>query len=379
MLASIDPSPVLNCLVVIPCHNEARAIAQLIPAVRDYLPHVLVVDDASTDATAALAKSAGAEILSLASNQGKGAAVHAGLRLAKDRGYRWVLLMDGDGQHAPEDIPALLAAAAIEDRRVQIIGNRMPAARAMPFVRRVTNRVMSAVLSALNGTTLPDTQCGFRLLRLDDLSPVSTTCTRFEIESELLLTSLAAGAPVVFVPVQCRYHDSPSKIRPLRDTLRWCRWLWRSRARFAQARQALSNPLASNATAPEAFSLTKTEYVESASSPPPARSLLRRSLGLLRRIAFFVLMAFVMGAAMDWSARRSRPDQPAGFWWGMLHGALMPAALPTLFFGKDVTIYAPHNRGIPYKLGYTMGVNGCGALFFGMAFWKPRKPSPAGS
>jgi len=89
-------------------------------------------------------------------------------------------------------------------------------------------------------------------------------------------------------------------------------------------------------------------------------------------------MAFLLGWAMDASARRARPDQPAGFCWGFVHGALMPAALPSLLVGRDVAIYAPHNLGIPYKLGYTMGVNGCGALFFGLAFWKPKPPS-AGS
>ena len=55
----------------------------------------------------------------------------------------------------------------------------------------------------------------------------------------------------------------------------------------------------------------------------------------------------------------------------------MPTALPTLAAGRDVTIYAPHNTGIPYKLGYTMGVNGCGALFFGLAFLKPKAKSMA--
>ncbi|HEY6170574.1 MAG TPA: hypothetical protein VI454_21245 [Verrucomicrobiae bacterium] len=88
-------------------------------------------------------------------------------------------------------------------------------------------------------------------------------------------------------------------------------------------------------------------------------------------------MAALMGWAMDASARRARPDQPAGFWWGFVHGALMPAALPALFVGKDVTIYAPHNSGRSYKLGYTMGVNGCGALFFGLCFWRPRKSRPS--
>lgn len=88
-------------------------------------------------------------------------------------------------------------------------------------------------------------------------------------------------------------------------------------------------------------------------------------------------MAFLMGAAMDWSARRTRPDLQAGFWWGFAHGALMPATLPTLLTGKDVAIYAPHNTGVTYKLGYTMGVNGCGALFFGLAFWRPKAKPPA--
>ncbi len=99
----------------------------------------------------------------------------------------------------------------------------------------------------------------------------------------------------------------------------------------------------------------------------------RKFSGLLARIAGFVCMAFLMGAAMDWSAKRARPEEPAGFWWGFVHGALMPTAMPTLLAGRDVTIFAPHNTGVSYKLGYTMGVNGCGALFFGLMFWKPKE------
>jgi hypothetical protein len=57
----------------------------------------------------------------------------------------------------------------------------------------------------------------------------------------------------------------------------------------------------------------------------------------------------------------------------MLHGALMPGAMPSLFFGKDVVIYAPHNNGRLYKLGYTFGVNACGAFFFGTFFYRLRK------
>lgn len=61
---------------------------------------------------------------------------------------------------------------------------------------------------------------------------------------------------------------------------------------------------------------------------------------------------------------------PAGFSRGIVHGALMPAALPRLLIGQDVSIYAPENTGRTYKLGYTVGVNGCGAIFFGINFWR---------
>ena len=68
----------------------------------------------------------------------------------------------------------------------------------------------------------------------------------------------------------------------------------------------------------------------------------------------------------------ARPT-PAGFGRGMLHGALMPGAMPSLLFGKDVAIYSTNNNGRLYKLGYTFGVNACGALFFGTSFYRLRK------
>lgn len=92
---------------------------------------------------------------------------------------------------------------------------------------------------------------------------------------------------------------------------------------------------------------------------------------LLLRILGIVLMASLAG----WVLNRSMPKfdatgAPAGFGRGLLHGALMPCALPNLLAGHDVTIYAPINTGRTYKLGYTAGVNGCGAIFFGLFFWR---------
>ena len=362
----------MDCAALIPCHNEAETIGPLVGALKAWIPTILVVDDGSTDPTSEVARSAGAEVLRLPANRGKGAAIQEGLQLAGRLGMKWVLLLDGDGQHVPEDVPAFLAAIPSQ-RADLIIGNRMGSPANMPPIRRVTNRVMSALLSRLTGRGLPDTQCGYRLIRLAQAPVIPAECTGFEIESEMLLASLAAGLRVEFVPVQCRYTGSRSRILPVRDTARWVRWLWRSRRKFrAAGRHARAHdhlPRATDTAIPSTCPAQET--------PMPSASSFHQYLPGLPRILLravgFMSMAFLMGTAMDWSARRTRPDFPAGFWWGMAHGALMPATLPTLLTGRDVAIYAPHNTGVPYKLGYTMGVNGCGLLFFGLAFWKPKQ------
>ncbi len=227
----------MDCAVIIPCCNEAAAIGPLVVAVRAHLPRVLVVDDGSTDDTAAAARRAGAEVLSSAVNQGKGMALQRGLRRAHELGCAWALLLDGDGQHAVEDIPAFLAALAA-DRADLVIGNRMAVPGAMPPLRRGINRLMSAMLSWLSDTALPDTQCGFRLVRLSAWATLPLRCAHFEVESEMLVACLAAGHRVEFLPVRSRYQSERSKVRPGRDTLRWLVWLWRARGEFTKARAA---------------------------------------------------------------------------------------------------------------------------------------------
>src|SRR5674476_1548829 len=93
---------------VIPCFNESASIATLVMAVRQHLPFVLVVDDGSTDDTAMLAKNAGAVVVKHERNLGKGAALKTGLSRALKQDYEWAVTLDGDGQHAPGDLPCLL-------------------------------------------------------------------------------------------------------------------------------------------------------------------------------------------------------------------------------------------------------------------------------
>jgi hypothetical protein len=94
-----------------------------------------------------------------------------------------------------------------------------------------------------------------------------------------------------------------------------------------------------------------------------------------RRIALRVVTILLLAAAVGWTLNHiSASMEPnvhrAGFGRGMMQGALMPMAMPNLLFGKDVNIYSTNNTGITYKLGYTAGVNTCGALFFGFFFWR---------
>ena len=108
-------------------------------------------------------------------------------------------------------------------------------------------------------------------------------------------------------------------------------------------------------------------------APPPAHTSWVKRLAL--KVATLVLLGLLLGFGYDWAAPRFYgPERLAGFRLGVLHGALMPVALPSLLLGRDVPIYAVTNTGRTYKLGYIAGINLCGLLFFGSAFRRPRKP-----
>ncbi len=220
---------------VIPCLNEAATLQWLVPAVQEHVAQVCVVDDGSSDGTAAAAEQGGAHVIRHPSPRGKGTALRAGWQWARAQGLTWVLTMDGDGQHLPSDIPNFFRSA---DRSgvALVVGNRMQAPAPMPLVRRVVNRWMSRRLSRLVQHELPDSQCGFRLVNLAALSELAIDTHHFEIESEVLVAFVRAGHAVEFVPVSVIYHHEQSKIRPLRDSWRWLRW-WRGARKFDARRK----------------------------------------------------------------------------------------------------------------------------------------------
>jgi glycosyltransferase involved in cell wall biosynthesis len=243
---------VKTCAAVIPCLNERAGIAVLVAALRQQLPRVLVVDDGSVDDTAELARDAGAMVLHHKRNLGKGAALRTGLSRARSLGFEWAVTLDGDGQHAPWDLPVFLQRAGQTGARL-IIGNRMQQAHAIPWLRRQVNRWMSRQLSRRAGRNLPDTQCGFRLVHLETWTGLSLNTEHFEIESETLMAFLAARHPVEFVPIRAIGRSRRSHIRPVADSLRWWKW-WRELNRpqgsYARANSPVRVTLPAAAQAP---------------------------------------------------------------------------------------------------------------------------------
>lgn len=220
----IDVLAATQICVIVPCRNEAAAIARLAREARSVIPHVLVVDDGSTDATVAEAHKGGAEVFSMNAPAGKGRALRAGFQHAAGQGYDWAVTLDGDGQHLPEEIHHLLREQAATSANL-VIGNRMANPAGMPAMRRWANRSMSALLSRLTGLDLPDTQCGFRLLRLAPPFLNRLRAGHFEIESDQLIAALRCGWIPRWAPISTIYHAGPTRIRPVLDTLRWSRWL----------------------------------------------------------------------------------------------------------------------------------------------------------
>lgn len=214
------------CAALLPCYNEAGALPEVLARLRAHVTTALVVDDGSTDTTSEIARQAGAIVLRHETNRGKGAALRAGFDELRSRGFEWVLTLDGDGQHAPEDIPKFFTRAEQTGARL-IVGNRLGEPDKIPLVRRWVNRFMTARLSKLSGQALADSQCGFRLIHLPTLAQLSLTTDHFETESELLVRWARAGFKVESVPVQVIYRHDQSRIHPLVDTWRWVRWWFR--------------------------------------------------------------------------------------------------------------------------------------------------------
>jgi hypothetical protein len=217
------PAPT-SLIAVIPAYQEAATIADVVARLRAAMPGltVLVVDDGSTDETAANARAAGACVMGGMANLGKGSALRRGMGEALRRGAAYVATLDGDGQHRPEDLPRLVALAAPD---VIVIGSRRGAA-GQPAARRRANRVADFWISWAARHPVLDSQSGLRIYpaaALADLVRYQGRARGFSFESEILIDASRRGITTVSAPIPALYDGTlrrPSHFRPVADIAR---------------------------------------------------------------------------------------------------------------------------------------------------------------
>ncbi len=210
--------------VLIPTFNESKIIYNLVMQVKKLGLDVLVVDDGSRDGTDASAKKAGAKVITHPRNIGKGASLRTGFQKLINDDYDFIITMDGDGQHRPEDIKNFTDNYSSHNTDI-VVGNRMDEPKSMPFHRWITNKVMSMIISSICKSFIPDTQCGFRLIKTSALRDMVFSTSNYEIESELLIKASKNHYQIESVPIETIYGGQDSQINPTVDTIRFFRFI----------------------------------------------------------------------------------------------------------------------------------------------------------
>lgn len=197
-----------SIVVGIPAYNEEIAIGSVILRSQQHADAVIVVDDGSDDRTVDVARAAGAHVIEHRENSGKGAAVRTLLGYAH-REYpslEALVLIDGDGQHDPDDIPNVIEPV-LNDQCDLAIGSRYCAgATETPLYRRFGQKLLDMLTAGPSGTRLSDTQSGFRVMSPDAISRINIRTDGMGVESEMISTATDRNLSIREVPIDVRYE-----------------------------------------------------------------------------------------------------------------------------------------------------------------------------
>jgi glycosyltransferase involved in cell wall biosynthesis len=211
----------MRTCVVIPAFNEAATIRGLAERVLQQVPRLWIVDDGSSDATVAELDGLPVRLLRHPTNQGKASSLWDGMQAALAAGADAVITLDGDGQHAPEDIPRLMQAAQRRPSQI-IIGSRLRKREKAPRARRFANAFADFWISWASGARISDSQSGFRLYPAALLEKVRVAHGKnrgFVFESEILIEAARAGFSCHSIVIDTCYPEQARKshFRPLTD------------------------------------------------------------------------------------------------------------------------------------------------------------------
>ncbi len=208
---ALTPTNLSKVVVLIPAYNEAGHIRDVVLKARQYADVVIVVDDGSRDATAASAQAAGAIVVRHAQNQGKGQALNTGFEKAREFNPRVVVTLDGDGQHLPEELPAV-AAPVCQNKADIVVGSRYLEKWSDVPVHRVWGHVAFNMLTSVcSGVYVTDSQSGFRAFSARALEAITFQSQSFSVESEMQFLAHDHQLRMSEVPITIRYQDKPKR------------------------------------------------------------------------------------------------------------------------------------------------------------------------
>ncbi|NLG51760.1 MAG: glycosyltransferase family 2 protein [Chloroflexi bacterium] len=198
-------------VAIVPVYNEERFIGSVVLKTKEYASTVLVVDDGSTDGTAAVAKAAGAEVIRHEQNQGKGAALNTGFHRARELAADAIVTLDGDGQHFPEEL-CLVIQPILDGQADIVVGSRyLENTSDVPQRRVWGHRFFNLITNQLSGVAVTDSQSGFRAFSRRALDALSLSSKGFSVESEMQFLASDCNLRVCEVPITIKYLDKPKR------------------------------------------------------------------------------------------------------------------------------------------------------------------------
>jgi glycosyltransferase involved in cell wall biosynthesis len=261
----------MRACAIIPAYRAARTVGEVVRETRALWPlpdAVIVVDDGSDDDTAEIARAAGAVVLSHPNNRGKGAALRTGMRYALAHGFQAAVTLDADAQHPPAEARRLVDVEP--DPGALVLGIRDLVRAGAPRANQMSNRISNFFLSLFCGRPLADTQCGLRRYPLEATLALGGQDDGYAFEAEVILRAVAAGLPIVEVPIQVIYppaHERVTHFDSVRDP---ARIIFRVLATLASVRLDGKDRPASRASVPPSASTVAPPPVSARKEAPRA-------------------------------------------------------------------------------------------------------------
>ena len=211
----------MNVCAVIPARNEGRTIRAVASSTREQVAHVIVIDDGSDDDTVCQLSGVDVTVLRRPQAGGKAAALADGFKQALSQDYKWIVTLDGDGQHDPKDISRLLEVCRQHPHHL-ILGARLRHRHRQPGIRKFANMFADFWISWASGQRVPDSQTGFRVYPrelLESVQPSTNARQGFVYETAMLIDGARSGFPCMAVAIDSVYlaDARPSYFRPARD------------------------------------------------------------------------------------------------------------------------------------------------------------------